>query len=219
MIAMARALNMTALLLITPQLQQLHMLILRKSMCSLLGVSKRNMLPRKDFGRFSVVLILKLASANRNGKNQMEIQESNYMRKRDFCKIVGAFAIFISLSCGAISALADAPLHIVHLIINYGDGVQKRFDAIPWTKGMTGEDLLNQAKSSTHGISFQATGTGATFFLQKIDDLLNEGSGSTKRNWQYWLNTNYATVGAGAQQLQPDDVVTWKFDTYPPSTK
>jgi hypothetical protein len=160
-----------------------------------------------------------LHERNGNDKSEMKVQQLAYMRKRDFCKIVGAVAIFLSISCGAISALADAPLHIVHLIIRYGDGVQKRFDAIPWTKGMTGEDLLNQAKSSSHGISFRATGTGATFFLRKIDDMLNEGAGSTKRNWQYWLNTTYATIGAGAQQLQPDDVVTWKFDTYPPSTK
>lgn len=141
------------------------------------------------------------------------------MHKRGFCRILGTLAVFLSLAWGGISVLADSPLHIVHLIINYGDGVEKRFDALSWVKGMTVEDLLNQAKSGSHGISIQATGTGAAFFVQKIDDLLNEGGGSTKRNWQYWLNTTYAPVGAGSQQLQPDDVVTWKFDTYPPSIK
>ena len=90
------------------------------------------------------------------------------MHKRNFCRIVGTLSIFLSLACGGISALADSPSQIVHLIINYADGVQKRFDTIPWTKGMTVEDLLKQAQSSSHGISFQATGTGATFFVKKI---------------------------------------------------
>src|SRR6185503_11243274 len=72
--------------------------------------------------------------------------------------------------------------HTVRVIIDYGDGVQKHFTALPWKKDMTILDAMNEAKASPHGITFQNTGSGSTAFLTKIDDLQNEGGGG-KRNW------------------------------------
>jgi len=102
----------------------------------------------------------------------------------------------------------------VRLVIDYGDGTAKVFKALAWTKGMTVEDLLKQAEKAPHGITVVASGSGSTYFVKKVDDLENEGAGADKKNSQYWLNTDFATIGAGAQKLQPDDVVTWRFDIY-----
>jgi hypothetical protein len=100
--------------------------------------------------------------------------------------------------------------HTVRLIIDYGDGVQKHFTSIEWKKEMTVLDALNDAKASSHGITFQNSGSGATAFLTKIDDLANEGGGG-KRNWIYWVNTTLGDKSCGVYKLEPSDVVLWKF--------
>ena len=102
----------------------------------------------------------------------------------------------------------------VRLIIDYDDGVQKHFTRIPWTRGMTVLDAMNIAKASPHGITFVYTGTGRNAFLTKIDDLENQGGGSEKKNWLYWVNTKFGNKGFGVFELQPSDVVLWKFQRY-----
>src|SRR5439155_7825081 len=121
--------------------------------------------------------------------------------------------------CGlalAMPAASQPAVHTIRLIVDYNDGTQKVFSQLPWSKDMTVEDAIKLAKAAGHGISYVATGTGQTFFLTKIDDLQNEGGGAGKKNWQYWLNGQYAQVGAGSQKLTPDDVVRCKFAEYKP---
>ena len=99
----------------------------------------------------------------------------------------------------------------VRLVIDYGDGVEKHFTTIAWKKDMTVLDVMNEAKAGTHGIAFQFTGSGSTAFLTKIDDLQNEGGGSGKRNWLFWVNSNLGDKSFGAYKLESSDVVSWKF--------
>lgn len=140
------------------------------------------------------------------------------IKRQRYISAVGIFVTLLSTNVVSFSTIAQTtPVSIVHLVINYGDGVEKRLDDLKWTNGMTVEDLLKEAQAAPHGISFQATGTGESFFVQKIDNVFNEGIGSSNKNWQYWKNSKYPKeVGAGSQQLQPGDVVTWLFDTLPP---
>lgn len=107
---------------------------------------------------------------------------------------------------------APPPDHTVRVIIDYGDGVQKHFLALPWKKNMTVLDALTAAKSSSHGITFQHTGSGPTTFLVKIDDLENEGGGGN-RNWIFWVNTSLGDKSCGVYKLDPSDVVLWKFSS------
>jgi len=97
----------------------------------------------------------------------------------------------------------------VRIIIDYGDGVEKHFTAIPWKRDMTVLDAMNAAKASSHGITFQYTGSGAGAFLTKLDDLKNEGL--AKRNWIFWVNDSMAERSFGELQLEPSDVVRWKY--------
>ena len=103
------------------------------------------------------------------------------------------------------------PVHAVRLIVDYGDGVQKHFTAIAWRKDMTVFDAMSQAKASPHGIMFQHTGSGSTAFLTRIDDLQNQGGGSGKHNWLFWVNTKLGDKSFGEYKLEPSDVVMWKF--------
>ena len=65
----------------------------------------------------------------------------------------------------------------VELVIDYGDGVQKRFTDIGWKESMTVLDVLKAAEKNSHGISFPAHGSGETAMVTKIDDVANQGSG------------------------------------------
>ena len=97
----------------------------------------------------------------------------------------------------------------VRLVVDYGDGVIKTITGLPWAKGSTVLDVMNAAKSRPHGISFSYTGSGASAFLTRIDDVANEGG--SKKNWQLWVNTSYADKSFGVYELQPLDVVFWRF--------
>ena len=103
------------------------------------------------------------------------------------------------------------PVHAIRLIVDYGDGVEKHFTAIAWKKDMTVLDAMSQAKASPHGITFQHSGSGSTAFLTRIDDLQNQGGGSGKRNWLFWVNTKLGDKSFGEYKLEPSDVVMWKF--------
>jgi hypothetical protein len=101
----------------------------------------------------------------------------------------------------------------VRLVVDYGDGVIKTIIGLPWAKGSTVLDVMNAAKSRPHGINFSYTGSGASAFLTRIDDVANEGGGGSKKNWQLWVNTSYADKSFGVYEVQPLDVVFWRFAT------
>jgi Domain of unknown function (DUF4430) len=99
----------------------------------------------------------------------------------------------------------------VRLVIDYGDGVSKTITNLPWAKGSTVLDVMNAAKSRPHGITFGYTGGGASAFLTHIDDTANEGGGGVKKNWRLWVNTSYADKSFAVYEVQPLDVVFWRF--------
>ena len=48
----------------------------------------------------------------------------------------------------------------VRLVIDYNDGVEKHFTALPWKAGVTVFDLLQEAKRHPHGIVLVCGPTG-----------------------------------------------------------
>lgn len=110
-------------------------------------------------------------------------------------------------------ATPPAKAHI-RLIISYGDGVEKHFTSIAHTPGMTAADALLAAKAHPRGIKLELSGKGATAFVVAIDELKNEGMGGAKKNWQFYVNNQFATAGAGATAVKPGDTVKWVFDVW-----
>ncbi len=102
----------------------------------------------------------------------------------------------------------------VELTIDYGDGSQKRFTQLAWARNMTAQDAMIAAREHRRGIQFKHRGRGSFALLTQIDDLSNQGGGSTKKNWIFWVNGKRATKGFGALVLQPGDKVLWKFTVY-----
>lgn len=99
----------------------------------------------------------------------------------------------------------------VELVIDYGDGVQKRFTRIAHVPQMTVLDLLQAAAKHPRGIKFEHRGKGETGFLTRIDELTNEGRG---RNWVYRVNDKLGERSFAAETLKAGDVVSWTFGTY-----
>jgi hypothetical protein len=126
---------------------------------------------------------------------------------------MGAALTFLTLpSTGMMGAEPKAPA--VRLVVDYGDGAQVHFTALPWRDGMTVLDALNAAQAHPHGITFTQKGSGSGAMITKIGDLKNEGGGQNSKNWMYYLNDKAGEVGAGSQRLKPMDAVLWKFEVY-----
>jgi hypothetical protein len=125
---------------------------------------------------------------------------------------VGIVLATMLLAIAAAGERTHAQTATVRLVVDYGDGVIKTITGLPWAKGSTVLDVMNAAKDRPHGITFSYTGSGASAFLTRIDDVANEGGGA-KKNWQLWVNTTYADRSFGVYEVQPLDVVFWRFTT------
>ena len=98
----------------------------------------------------------------------------------------------------------------VRLTIDYGDGVQKTFVALPWKEKLMVFGALETATQHPRGIKVTHTGSGETTFVTAIDDRTNEGrSGS---NWRYEVNGERLPVSAGVAELKAGDTVVWRFE-------
>jgi hypothetical protein len=101
----------------------------------------------------------------------------------------------------------------VELVINYGDGAEKRFTGIPFAEEMTVLGALQFAAEHPRGIRFEKSGSGEAALLTKIDDLANQ-AGDGDKNWIYRVNGKLASKSFDAYVLAPGDVILWKFEAY-----
>lgn len=97
---------------------------------------------------------------------------------------------------------------VVELVIDYGDGVEKRFTQLAHRPEITVFDLLLLAARHPRGVRVEHRGKGETAFVTQIDELRNEGRG---RNWTYRVNGQRADRSAGIFSLSPGDKVVWTF--------
>ncbi len=102
----------------------------------------------------------------------------------------------------------------VQLVVDYGDGVQKRYADLAWREKMTAFDSLQSAKIHSHGVSFESHGDGETLLITKIDDVSNQGGGGNDKNWTFLVNDHLADKSCGVFAVKPGDVILWKFDLY-----
>jgi hypothetical protein len=110
-------------------------------------------------------------------------------------------------------ALAAEGQPAVELVIDYGDGAEKRFTRIPHRDGMTALAALQFAARHPRGIAIESSGSGSAALVTKIDDLANE-AGADAKNWLYRVNGKLADKSCGAYVLSPGDVILWKFEEY-----
>jgi len=126
---------------------------------------------------------------------------------------LAAAALLIVAAGWAVCPAAGSAEETVRLIVDYGDGAAKTIANLPWAKGNTVFDVMKEATSRPHGISFSYTGAGSDAVLTKIDDVQNEGGGAEKKNWRYLVNGNYSDRSFASFELQAQDLVVWRFTT------
>ena len=127
--------------------------------------------------------------------------------------VFGLALLSIPLIPSASSLSADdTSVKAVTLTIDYGDGVQKRFKAIPWNRGMTVLDALQAAAKHPRGVQIKVRGRGSTAFVTQIDDLKNQGARGL--NWIFEVDKKLGHQSCGIQKLNAKNTVLWKFDKY-----
>jgi len=137
-----------------------------------------------------------------------------------FALLILAGIFFGTLFIRAFLALQDAhpaaKPSTVQLIIDYGDGVEKHYTAVPHKEKMTVLEVMEFAKAHKRGTAFESKGKGETALLTKLDDVSNQGTGKEKLNWIFHVNGKMSDKGFAVYELKAGDVVTWRFQTYKP---
>jgi hypothetical protein len=97
----------------------------------------------------------------------------------------------------------------VSLTVDFGNGAQKRIEALAWSEGMTVLKALEQAAEFRPGIAFAYKDSGEMAFVTTIDGLANAGAGGGY--WIYEVNGEKAAKSAGVQSLAPGDALLWRY--------
>ena len=116
-------------------------------------------------------------------------------------------------SAGA-TAAQDAPKPTtVQLVIDFGDGFQKRYTRIDWRSGMTVWDVLQGAAKHPRPLRIKHQGDKDTLLVLEIDEVA--GGGPDDRHWIYRVNKKLAERSAGVVEVQAGDTVLWRLESYP----
>ena len=97
----------------------------------------------------------------------------------------------------------------VQLVVDFGNGASRRFDALPWQEEMTVGDLLAAATQFRPALQYAQQGEGASGFLVSLEGVSNEGSKG--RNWRYLVNERLGQTSFCVAKLESGDRVLWEF--------
>ncbi len=96
---------------------------------------------------------------------------------------------------------------IVSLSFDFGNGNIKTFNTLKLKEEKTVFELLKKvAKENNLELSFKEY-SGLGVFIESIDVIRN----SQELFWQFWVNSQYARVGASQYLLKNGDSVEWKY--------
>lgn len=128
-----------------------------------------------------------------------------------FLVLIGVFALGVSFGTFIFqSEPAQVQLEgseiITDLTIDYGNGDVQSFPNEVLLQGSSALDQL-KAVERRHGILIETRNfPGIGVFVEGIHGVRNTNTSY----WQYWVNDEYAKVGAGQYALKDKDRVLWK---------
>jgi hypothetical protein len=96
--------------------------------------------------------------------------------------------------------------------IDYGGEAENRTLELPHVADTTLLAAL-RAAAARGELEIEVTGEGTNAHVRGIDGVQDEGAGDAARNWQLWVNGDYATKGAGSLVVEPGDEFEWKYTT------
>lgn len=127
-------------------------------------------------------------------------------------KAIPVFLLLTILAAALSAAGAAGAAEKVRLVIDYGDGVQKHFNELPWRDGLTVLSATQLAEKHSHGIGVRVRSSGSTAFLLQIDDVANEGGGG--KNWVFRVNGKLGDRSCGIAKVEAGDTILWRFQKY-----
>ncbi|MBL8745933.1 MAG: DUF4430 domain-containing protein [Phycisphaerae bacterium] len=132
------------------------------------------------------------------------------------CFVVGVTVLGLAWPSRVAAGDPSSAAGTVRLVIDYGDGVEKRFNALRWAPEMTVRSAMMQARAlpAPRGLVFESKGEGERCMVSSIDGLSNEGAGQGTRNWLFWVNGEPGEKSHAVTGLRAGDSATWRFTTY-----
>lgn len=112
---------------------------------------------------------------------------------------------------------ADEPAaeSTARVVIDYGDGVEKHFTALPVAESTTAADLLLAAGKHPRGVKLRSRGRGENFFVEAIDDAVGGARVDGERAyWTYRVNGEIQNVGAGVREIGASDLIRWRYGPF-----
>lgn len=99
-------------------------------------------------------------------------------------------------------------VEIATVVFDFAPGDVRRFENVEF---VVGESLLAISERVALGsaLSFETKDFGAMGKL--VTRIGQKSNGDGKAFWQFWVNGDYATVGASGYQVKGGDVIEWKF--------
>ncbi|MFH1823087.1 MAG: DUF4430 domain-containing protein [Patescibacteria group bacterium] len=98
----------------------------------------------------------------------------------------------------------------INLIIDFGTSDNKEYNDIIINSGSTVFEVLEKIISENNiKLEYKDYGDGTGVFIESINEVANDFKANNF--WQYWVNNEYAPVGASSYQLKNGDVVIWKY--------
>jgi len=105
--------------------------------------------------------------------------------------------------------VGESPEIIVNLRLDFGNGNIKNYDNIKLREEKTTFDLLKRVTQENNlEFSFKEY-PDLGVFIESIDNVANDAK--INKWWQYWVNEEYAKVGASNYYLKNGDLVEWKY--------
>ncbi len=139
--------------------------------------------------------------------------QSSGVRRYAALGIIFILGIIIGVSIGPRIAPASSIAErtesgTASIMFDYGDGEIDTYQSIALVQDETLFTFTRRvAKENNIAFGYKEyTGLGA--FITQIGQSSQEGEDAS---WQYWVNNTYGTVGVSTYEVQPNDVIVWKF--------
>ncbi len=133
-------------------------------------------------------------------------------------KLKISFALALSalaLAGGAYFAFPDTQPEVQQvypntaaLVLDFGDGRVEKFEALEFAAGENLSEFMEKALTEKNIKITHESYSGLGTLIVEIDGKKN---GENGKYWQYWVNGNYAQVGASSYLLHPGDIIEWRF--------
>ena len=132
-------------------------------------------------------------------------------------RLLLTFSMVVVLGCGAGESTPSPSNSPGEATVEFSlefDGVKDdRSFKVSVENGDTVLAAMEEARDRER-IAFETEDGSGLPFVTTIDGVEGEGTGADARNWQFWINDEYATQGVGQAKLEDGDQVTWKYTTF-----